>query len=47
VVFGKACAKTIKNVHGNASNGLMKTVENGSLFSDVLKENWRHRLETY
>lgn len=47
VLFGKTCAKIVKKVHGNASNDLMEAVQNGSLFYDVLKENWRHQLENY
>lgn len=47
IAFGKACVKIIQTVYGHASNDLMKAVEHGSLFSDVLKENWRHQLENY
>jgi hypothetical protein len=47
VSFGKMCAKIVRRVHGNASNDLLEAVEGESLFSDILKENWRHQLEKY
>lgn len=47
IAFGKVGAKVVKKVYGSATNDLMTAVENGSLFSDILKENWRHQLEPY
>jgi triacylglycerol esterase/lipase EstA (alpha/beta hydrolase family) len=47
VAFGKICAKIVKKVNGSMMNDFMMAVENGSLFSDILKENSRHQLEQY
>lgn len=47
ILFARSCAKIVKSVKRNKSNDLLETVENGSLFSDILKENWRHQLENY
>ena len=47
IAFGKVCAKVVEKVYGSATNDLIQAVENGSLFSDILKENWRHQLERY
>ncbi|KAE9363102.1 hypothetical protein N431DRAFT_139602 [Stipitochalara longipes BDJ] len=45
--FGKICAKLVRQISGNEMVDLVQAVENGSLFSDILKENWRHQLENY
>jgi hypothetical protein len=47
IAFGKICTKIVKHVAGNTKKRSPKAVENGSVFSDILKENWRHHLERY
>jgi hypothetical protein len=47
IAFEKTCVSIVRNVYDNPTNDLMAAVENGSLFSDILKENWRHQLEQY
>jgi len=47
VSFGKACVSILQSVPGNPSNDIMEALKNGSLYSDILKENWRHQLEKY
>jgi hypothetical protein len=32
---------------GNPSNDIMEALKNESLYSDILKETWRHQLEKY
>ena len=47
ILFARSCAQIVKSLKGHKSNDLLEAVENGSLFSDILKENWRHQLENY
>lgn len=47
VKFGRACVAIAQSMPWKVFNDLMKALEKGSLFSDVLYENWRHQLEQY
>ena len=45
--LGSACARIVTAISTNPSNDLMEVLRSGSLFSDVLQENWRHQLSSY
>lgn len=45
--FGKACARILTALSTDPSNDILQAVQQGSLFSDVLQENWRHELTSY
>ena len=47
VKFGRVCASIAQSIPTNASNDIMEALKKGSLFSDMLQENWRHQLERY
>ena len=47
VTLGKTCARIVTALSTNPSNDIMEAVQLGSLFSDVLQENWRHQLTSY
>ncbi|KAF4626981.1 hypothetical protein G7Y89_g11176 [Cudoniella acicularis] len=42
-----ACAKVARSLPGIPSTNLLETLERGSLFSDFLREAFRHQLEAY
>lgn len=47
IVFGKACAKIMQTVNYGVSSSLLKAVEQNSMFSDILQDQWRNKLESY
>jgi hypothetical protein len=47
ILFGKTCAEIVRSVQGDASDDMMQAVEKNSIFSDTLKENWRHQQKNY
>ena len=47
VALGTAAARIASALHLQPSNDLIETLKKGSLFSDLLAEQWRHHLESY
>ena len=47
VALGAAAARIASALHVQPSNDLIETLKKGSLFSDLLAEQWRHHLESY
>lgn len=47
VALGAAAAHIASALHVQPSNDLIETLKKGSLFSDLLAEQWRHHLESY
>ena len=47
VKFGKACVAIAQSLPWSASNDTMEALKKGSLFSDILTEQFRHQLENY
>ncbi|RDL31471.1 uncharacterized protein BP5553_09680 [Venustampulla echinocandica] len=47
VKFAKSCVSVAQSMPWRVSNDIMEGLKRGSLFSDVLHENWRHQLEQY
>lgn len=47
VSLGMACAKIARSLSFTTHSTLIEVLEQGSLFSDILSENFRHQLETY
>ena len=47
VALGRLCARIVKSVTQNTKYNFLAAVESGSLFSDTLKEGWKHQLEKY
>jgi hypothetical protein len=47
VKFWRACVAIAQSIPGNVSNDVMEALKKGSLFSDMLYDNWRHQLEKY
>ncbi|CZR59520.1 uncharacterized protein PAC_09412 [Phialocephala subalpina] len=47
VRLGMVCAKVARSLPGIQSTKLLETLERGSLFSDFLREAFRHQLEAY
>jgi hypothetical protein len=47
VKFGRACVSIAQSMPWKVPNDIMEALKKGSLFSDVLYENWRHQLEQY
>ncbi len=47
VKFGTACVKVAQSMPWKVSNDIIEALTKGSLFSDVLYEQWRHQLEQY
>ena len=47
VALGAAAARIASALHVQPSNDLIETLKKGSLFSDILAEQWRHHLESY
>src|SRR6266487_1965913 len=47
VSFGKLCARLVQKLPGNRPNDIMDALEDGLLFSDTLKDHFRHQLESY
>jgi hypothetical protein len=45
--LGMACVKIARSLPGIQSPNLIETLERGSLFSDFLREAFRHQLEAY
>ncbi len=45
--FGKMCVKIAQSIPGKVSSDIMEALQRGSLFSDTLQDQWRHRLESY
>jgi len=43
----KTCARIVTALSTKPSNDVMEAVQHGSLFSDILQENWRHQLTSY
>ncbi|KAH6662032.1 hypothetical protein B0J14DRAFT_645554 [Halenospora varia] len=47
VTMGRICSRIVTTVSTNPSNDILEAVTPGSLFSDVLDENFRHQLLSY
>ena len=47
VLLGSAAARVASFVHLQASNDVIEILKSGSLFADLLGEQWRHQLESY
>lgn len=47
VALGSAAARVASTLHLQASNDIIETLKSGSLFTDLLGEQWRHQLESY
>ena len=47
MALGKAAARVASLLHLQASNDVIETLKSGSLFADLLGEQWRHQLESY
>lgn len=47
VALGAAAARIASALHVQPSNDLIETLKKGSLFSNLLTEQWRHHLESY
>ena len=47
ITLGEAAARIASALHVQPSNDLIETLKQGSLFSDLLAEQWRHHLESY
>ncbi|EXF76156.1 hypothetical protein CFIO01_03549 [Colletotrichum fioriniae PJ7] len=47
VSYGAKCARVIDFVTNSHRNDLMHAVTSGSLYSDMLQENWKHQLNNY
>ena len=47
VALGATTARIASALHVQPSNDLIETLKKGSLFSDLLAEQWRHHLESY
>lgn len=47
VKFGRVCVDIAQSMPWKVSNDIMDALKKGSLFSDVLYEQWRHQLEQY
>ena len=45
--FAKTCVAVAQSMPYKVSNDIMEALRKGSIFSDVLYENWRHQLEQY
>jgi hypothetical protein len=45
--FGKACVAIAQSMPWNVSNDIMEALKKGSLFSDVLEDDWKHQLGKY
>lgn len=47
VALGAAAARVATALHVQPSTDIIETLKSGSLFSDLLAEQWRHQLESY
>jgi hypothetical protein len=47
VEFGKACVSIAHFFTNRPTNSIMEALKPSSLFSDILKESFRHQLENY
>ena len=47
VRFGTACVGIMRAFSTNPSNDIMQALQKGSLFSDILQENWKQQLSSY
>ena len=47
VNLGKASIRIVRGLFRNPPNDIMQAVTHGSLYADVLQENWRHQLNLY
>jgi hypothetical protein len=47
VTVGKICGRIVTMVSPNPPNDIMQALQKGSLFTDVLQENWRHQLNSF
>ena len=47
VNIGITAVRIVNSLDFRSSSAIVKALENGSLFSDVLKEIWRYQLESY
>ncbi|KAI3535789.1 hypothetical protein CSPX01_11127 [Colletotrichum filicis] len=47
VSYGAKCARVINFITNSHQNDLMEAVTSGSLYSDMLQENWKHQLNNY
>lgn len=47
VALGSIAAHVASTLHLQSSNDVIETLKSGSLFADLLDEQWRHQLESY
>ena len=47
VALGKASIRIVRGLFRNPPNDIMQAVTHGSLYTDILQENWRHQLNLY
>jgi hypothetical protein len=47
VFLGTLAAKIAEAVHPGANKDIMETLKDGSMYTDILKEMFRHQLEQY
>lgn len=45
--LGTIAARIATALHLQPQNHIVETLKSGSLFTDLLKEHWRHQLESY
>lgn len=46
-VLGERCARIVQSTPGKTSNDMLEALRKGSLFSDILQEQWRHQIDNY
>lgn len=47
VELGNASIRIVRGLFRSPPNDIMQAVERGSLYADILQENWRHQLSLY
>ena len=47
VKIGATAVRIANSLGFRSSSAIVEALQNGSLFSDMLKEAWRHQLESY
>ena len=47
VKLGNASIRIVRGLFRHPPNDIMEALKNGSLYTDILQENWRHQLNSY
>ena len=47
VKLGNASVRIVRAIFLNPPNDIMQAITHGSLYADMLQENWRHQLNLY